>query len=125
MIVGIVICHSLLAFELVNAVQKILGHTEYVYAFSNDNLAPPVIYQNIVDVIKKSNTDRIIAMVDLRGGSCWTVAKMITREFPQMKVISGVNIPMLISFLTKRDKLPFEELPQVLNVDGHRGILLD
>lgn len=125
MIIGIVICHSLLAFELVNAVQKILGHAEYVYAFSNDNLAPPIIYQNIVDVIKKSNADKIIAMVDLRGGSCWTVAKMITREFPQMKVISGVNVSMLISFLTKRDKLPFEELPQVLNTDGHRGILLD
>lgn len=125
MIVGIVICHSLLAFELVNAVQKILGHADYVYPFSNDNLAPPIIYQNIVDVIKKSSADKIIAMVDLRGGSCWTVAKMITREFPQMKVISGVNVPMLISFLTKRDKLPFEELPQALNLDGHRGILLD
>jgi len=125
MIVGIVICHSLLAFELVNAVQKILGHADYVYAFSNDNLAPPIIYQNIVDVVKKSNADKIIAMVDLRGGSCWTVAKMITREFPQMKVISGVNVPMLISFLTKRDKVPFEELPQILKTDGHRGILLD
>lgn len=125
MIIGIVICHSLLAFELVNAVQKILGHAEYVYAFSNDNLAPPIIYQNIIEVIKKNNADKIIAMVDLRGGSCWAVAKMVTREFPQMKVISGVNVPMLISLLTKRDKVPFEELPQVLDTDSHRGILLD
>ena len=125
MVTGIIICHRLLAFELVNAVQKILGHTEYVYAFSNDNLAPQIIYENIIDVIKKNNANKIIAMVDLRGGSCWTVAKMITREFPQMKVISGVNVPMLISFLTKRDKLSFEELPEVLNTDAHRGILLD
>jgi mannose/fructose-specific phosphotransferase system component IIA len=125
MVTGIIICHRLLAFELVNAVQKILGHTEYVYAFSNDNLAPQMIYENIIDVIKKNNANKIIAMVDLRGGSCWTVAKMITREFPQMKVISGVNVPMLISFLTKRDKLSFEELPEVLNTDAHRGILLD
>lgn len=125
MVTGIIICHRLLAFELVNAVQKILGHTEYVYAFSNDNLAPQMIYENIIDVIKKNNANKIIAMVDLRGGSCWTVAKMITREFPQMKVISGVNVPMLISFLTKRDKLSFDELPEVLNTDAHRGILLD
>jgi len=94
-------------------------------AFSNDNLAPPIIYQNIVEVIKKNNADKMIAMVDLRGGSCWTVAKMITREFPEMKVISGVNVPMLISFLTKRDKVPFGELPQVLDTDSHRGIMLD
>jgi len=52
MVTGIIICHRLLAFELVNAVQKILGHTEYVYAFSNDNLAPQMIYENIIDVIK-------------------------------------------------------------------------
>lgn len=125
MVIGVVICHGLLAFELVNAVQKILGHSDNLYPFSNDNLAPPVIYQNIVEIIKKKNTSQIILMVDLRGGSCWTVAKMLTREYPQSKVISGVNISMLVSFLTKNSHLPFEELPKVLEDDAHRGITMD
>ena len=125
MVYGIVICHSLLAFELVNAVQKILGHSEFVYAVSNDNLTPKIIYRNIVEIIKKSGAKKIIAMVDLRGGSCWTVAKMLTREYPDTKVISGVNVPMLISFLTKREHFPFEELPEILETDAHRGVAVD
>lgn len=125
MIYGIVICHSLLAFELVNAVQKILGHSEFLYAFSNDNLTPKIIYQNVIEIIKKNDVSKIIAMVDLRGGSCWAVAKMLTRQYPETKVVSGVNVPMLISFLTKREQFPFEELPQILEADGHRGLAVD
>ena len=125
MVIGIVICHSLLAFEIVNAVQKILGHTEHVYPFSNDNLAPKIIYDNINQIIKKNTPGKIIVMVDLRGGSCWTVAKLLNREYPEMRVISGVNTPMLISFLTKRDKIAFEELPETLEKDAIRGIVLD
>ncbi|MCK6621868.1 MAG: hypothetical protein HUU32_20855 [Calditrichaceae bacterium] len=122
MVAGIVICHSLLAFELVNAAQKILGRTEFLYPFSNDNMAPGMILQNLTDTLKRNESRQIIAMVDLRGGSCWAAAKMLTREFPETRVLSGVNIPMLISFLTKRDKFPFEELPKILESDALRGI---
>lgn len=125
MVTGIIICHGLLAFELVNAVQKILGHSEFLYPFSNDNMAPGMILQYLTDTLKRNQSRQIIAMVDLRGGSCWAAARMLGQQFPETRVLSGVNIPMLISFLTKRNKFPFEELPRILESDALRGIVAE
>ncbi len=123
MVTGLVICHGQLAFEIIDATQKIVGSAEGVYPFTNEDLDNKGLHEKLYQVIREHSSEHIIAMVDLRGGSCWTVAKMLTREFPQLKIVTGINIPMLISFLTKREKLAFEELPQVLKEDAHRGIV--
>ncbi|RMF57018.1 MAG: hypothetical protein D6748_12160 [Calditrichaeota bacterium] len=125
MVSGLVICHGNLAFEFVNAVKGILGHAEALYPFTNENLSPETLYQHLLEFIRSHQMEDIIVMADLRGGSCWAVGKMLSREFPRIKVISGVNLPMLVSFLTKRDSVKIEELPAVLEQDSLRGIVLD
>lgn len=125
MITGLVICHGNLAFEFVNAVEKILGNTDSLYPFTNENLSPETLYNHLVSFLRKQEGDEVIIMADLRGGSCWTVAKMLSHEFPKIHVISGVNLPMLISFLTKRDTIPPDDLPAILEQDTHRGVRID
>jgi mannose/fructose-specific phosphotransferase system component IIA len=122
---GIIICHGQLAFELIKTVEKILGDVSGLYPFSNALLTPEVLNSQIAKFIEASNTANFVIMVDLRGGNCWKVAKMLNRDFPSMKLLSGVNIPMLISFLTKRDKTSLSDLTEILEVDTHRGVVLE
>lgn len=125
MIEGIIICHGRLAFELIKTVKKILGSVRGLYPFSNNLIAPEVLYHQLVELVKGSNTVNFVIMVDLRGGNCWKVAKMLQREFPGMKLLSGVNVPMLISFLTKRDKSSLSDLAEILERDTHRGVVFE
>lgn len=125
MISGIIICHNQLAFEYVYAVNKIFGQSERLYPFSNTNLAPKALFEKINGFIRENHLREAVLMVDLRGGSCWTTAKLIMREYPHFKTLSGVNIPMLLSFMTKREQYPVPELIKVIENDGHRGILID
>ncbi len=120
---GIIICHGKLAFELVQAAERILGNVDQVLTFSNDQLSPQSLYSEVANTLQPQ--EEIVIMVDLRGGNCWRIGKMIEQEFPQARVISGVNLPMVISFATKRDQLPFEELVTTIERDGHRGIALE
>ncbi len=122
MVTGLVICHGNLAFEFVNAVDKILGNTESLHPFTNENLSPETLYSHLLSFLRQREGDDVIIMADLRGGSCWNVAKMLSHEFPKIHVISGVNLPMLISFLTKRHSIPVEDLPAILEQDTHRGV---
>lgn len=123
---GLLICHKNLAFELVETAQSILGHHDNLYPFSNETDAPAQLLKRIKDFIDSlENPSEIVIMVDLRGGNCWSVSRMLCYSNPEYHLISGVNLPMVLSFLSKRDTLPFEELVRVLAEDAHRGILLD
>ena len=125
MICGILITHGRLAEELVNVSRKILGEREALFAFSNTGLAPKVLYEQVLETMDAHGVGETVLMVDLRGGSCWTVARMIARDRPGLKVFAGVNLPMLLSFLTKRESLPLEALNLAMENDAHRGVTVD
>ena len=120
---GVIICHGKLAFELIQAAERILGNVDQVLTFSNDQLSPQSLYNEVVNTLQPD--EEIVIMVDLRGGNCWRIGKMIEQQFPNSRVISGVNLPMIISFATKRHQLPFSELVTTIERDGHRGITLE
>ena len=67
--------------------------------------------------------NRSAVFVDVYGGSCWRAARLA--RLPKAHVITGFNLPMLLSFVTKRTTVPFEEIPSVLNTDGERGIRIE
>ncbi len=120
---GILICHGQLAFELIKTTEKILGPADSLLPFSNDGLSPETLYSKVADALGEKQIKAAVIMVDLRGGSCWKVAKMINKEIPTSKVLSGVNIPMVVSFLTKHKQLSFNELVETIAADTHRGVV--
>ncbi len=124
--ISIVICHGSLAFELVEAAYKILGHKDDVYPFSNEKFTTEEVVHKISSLIEsKGQPENVVLMVDLRGGNCWTVARLLARSHPGYYVLSGVNMPMLLSFFTKRDQLNIFQLVQTMENDAHRGIALE
>ena len=125
MVAGIIICHGQLAGALLDAAEKILGKEDHVYAFSNDDISSKTLYLNVRKAAAAHQPHKIVVMVDLKGGSCWTAGKVLARDFPDIKVLSGVNIPMLLSFLSKRSRLSYEELVAAMEEDAHRGVGTD
>jgi len=63
-----------------------------------------------------------VLFVDHCGGSPFVACKELHSRQPRHALLTGVNLPMLLSFFTKRDRLPFDELVQTVEADGHRGI---
>jgi PTS system mannose-specific IIA component len=123
---GIVICHRRLAEELLNTAAAILGHHQDLYPFSNDKITAEELYHQIGEFfLKIKNPSRGVILVDLRGGNCWSIGKMIARSHPGFRVLTGVNLPMILSFLTKKNQLTSEELIELLETDAHRGIVLE
>jgi mannose/fructose-specific phosphotransferase system component IIA len=125
MVKAIIICHGQLAFDFFNTLQKLYGEITDIYPFSNDFIAPEVLYNNVADVLKKNNNSSFIIMVDLRGGNCWKIGKMLSTDFKGVRLISGISIPMVISYISKRDQFPLDELAKIVEKDSHRGILLE
>jgi len=125
MILGIFLTHGRIGQEILAIAESILGKQPDIVSLTNENLSFSALYDQVNKIIEEiSPSEGIIIFVTLKGGSCWNVACKIAKERKGVKVISGVNLPMALSFFTKRDKYPLEDLAPIIERDALRGISL-
>ena len=121
MIPALILTHGHLGEMLMEAVAKVLGPQTDVQVLSNDNCTMDEL---IAHVEARLGQEAGVLFVDFCGGSPYVACQSLHRAHPNYAVISGVNLPMLFSFFTKRNKHPFAELVEVVKADGLRGIQL-
>lgn len=123
MIGGIVLTHGKIGEALIAAAESILGEVDNIHAISTTNLSLVDINMRLRQVIStQSWEDGTIIMVSLMGGSCWNSGVGLARQLPKTEVVSGTNLSMLISFLSKRDRYSLTELAGIIKEDSIRGI---
>lgn len=124
--IGLIICHKSLASELISTAKAIVGFDDDLFPFSNQNITGDELYRQLEETVQAREPGEAgLLMVDLRGGNTWAVAKKFAHDHPQFYVISGVNLPMIFSFLTKKGRFSPEEFAKVVERDGHRGVILE
>jgi PTS system mannose-specific IIA component len=73
--------------------------------------------------IKDVNTgDGVIILTDMFGGTPSNISLAFLEE--NLEVITGVNLPMLLNALTKRDGKGIKELAQLLKENGRSNIYI-
>ncbi|MGQ9560833.1 MAG: PTS sugar transporter subunit IIA [Candidatus Oleimicrobiaceae bacterium] len=123
MVTCVLVTHGPVADALTKAAQAVMGDVVGVHALSVSPLSMESIVRKLEALASSPKTQEgMLIMATLRGGSCWNAACKIAMRHRHVRVLSGVNLPMLLSFLTKRDRLPFAELVETVCRDGARGI---
>ena len=123
MIGGIIVTHGPMAQALIKAAETILGKVTQTYGFSTTDLSLPTILDKISQIIKTEEwPNETLILVSLKGGSCWNAAVSTKKQHQNVEVVSGVNLSMLLSFLTKRESHNLQDLATMVMQDGIRGI---
>jgi PTS system mannose-specific IIA component len=123
MISAIVVTHGRLAEEFIATAHKIYGVFPGVYAVSNDDKSPQSLAAELEAVVEAGGPDDCyVIFVDFLGGSCGHATLSVERRHRNVRVISGVNLPMLLAFLNKRTEVSFERLPSELASRGRDSI---
>lgn len=120
-VTGILVAHGGLAKELKRTAEAIAGPAADLDCFTNDDLAPEALAATIGRFLDERGGP-VIVMVDLAGGSCLSAVLRATRGRAGVAVIAGVNLPLVLDFLQKRDVLPVAELLEHLVDRGRGGI---
>ncbi len=116
MVQMLIIGHGDFGRSLLESAFNIVGTQEGASALSNQGLSLEQLKRKVADFVA---TDLpTLVFVDFYG-STYTAAKTGGGGAP---IISGVNLPMLLSFFNKRNNLSFEELVKTVAEDGKRGI---
>ena len=117
------ISHGQIAQAFLDAAKQITGECSDIYCLNCDRDTPKALYDKITHLIESENLkDGLFILVSLRGGSCWNAAAKVAKEYEKVELISGLNLSILLSFITKREQCGFKELTEVLMKDGVRGI---
>lgn len=122
---GIIISHATLAEALISTVEQIAGRQENLLALSNTGIGNEELESDLGRLLDDGQST--VIFVDFYGGSTYAVTRTIVYSYDSSQkakcaVVTGFNLPMLISFVTKRKNLSFDDLVETIRLDGHRGI---
>lgn len=112
---GVVVSHVELAQALVAAVRAISGVDGVLAAVSNEGCDPAALTARIDAAI---GSGPAVVFVDLPGGSCLTGTVRYARGRPDVAVVTGVNLAMLLDFVFHRELAPAEAARRAADAGG-------
>ncbi len=107
----IIYTHGNLGQSLVDAVALIYGDEirEVVKAYSNEEHSIESAFNFFSDLIDPEK--EYIFVTDFPGGSCFMVSRKLVQKKENMKVVTGLNMPLVFGFLSCKDlDLPLNEI---------------
>ncbi len=106
---GILVAHGRLAEELKSTAESIAGPAPDVVCLSNAGKSPEGLAEEVQAAL--AGIDGIpLVLVDLAGGSCLAAVRRALRHRPEVPVVAGMNLPLVLDFLQNRRSLSGEEL---------------
>ena len=123
MVKGLIVGHRDFGAAVLRVVETVCGDVEEITHISNDGFSTDDMTEAIRTICRSGADDGVIVFVDMYGGSCWRAAKRAQES--DCHIITGFNLPMLLSFIHKRQTMPFDELVNAIEHDGKRAITCD
>jgi mannose/fructose-specific phosphotransferase system component IIA len=132
MIRGLVITHGDIGRELVRVTEMILGPVEGLTAMSNSGKSATDITAEISVWLAEgengcqdaeSGSCQQLILLDDYGGSCATCAQLACGQNSDTAIISGVNLAMLLGFVTWRMVGDFEHVVAKIVQKGREAII--
>lgn len=125
MIGGIIVSHGKLAEELLNALTIILGEVENIEAISigwYDNVeeSKKRISQSMKRVNQKNGA---VIFTDMFGGTPSNLSFSFLKD-NQVEIITGVNLPMLIKFVSLQRSNNLKDVARKVVEQGKKNIHL-
>jgi mannose/fructose-specific phosphotransferase system component IIA len=102
---GVVVCHGSLADALVRAAEQISGLNGALIPVSNTGCDRETLEERVLAAVDGRPA---VVFVDLASGSCLFAVLKRLRTEQLVKVVTGVNLAMLVDFVFHRSLSPAE-----------------
>ena len=117
---GVVVCHGPMAGALVQAAEQISGVDAALIPVSNMGCDRDTLEQRVLAAVDQHAA---VVFVDMASGSCLIAVLKRLRADPAVRVVTGVNLAMLVDFVFHRSLSPEEAAARAVAV-GQASIRL-
>lgn len=121
----VIVAHGNVAECLMDGIQGILGKQSGWVAVSNRGLGLKELKEAVSQAIVRLRADLdVIVFSDMPGGSCHHACQELMQESAGIRLITGLNLMMLLEFFVKRDSTELKELVNLIMDRGRDSIRL-
>lgn len=106
---ALIITHGRVGEELLASAREVYDVDAPVDCLSNRSCELPELVAKIEDWLAAVDGPALL-LVDVGGGSCGVAAQKAVGDRPRTWVIGGLNLPMLLTYLSSHADLPPKEL---------------
>ncbi len=122
MIGGVLVTHGELGSTLLEVANRIMGKNFNLPVISIDWKEGGSLIEKKAEEIKRAierenRGEGVVVFTDIFGGTPTNLCVSLLKA-PNVEIITGLNLPLLLKFLSERDKMNLEELSRAL---VHRG----
>jgi PTS system mannose-specific IIA component len=118
----VLVTHAGLATELLVAAEMIVGVIDQAEVVGiRPEMKAETVMEAIAAAVEKVSADGVIIMTDMFGGTPSNMSLSFLEE-NRVEVLTGVNLPMVIQFVSDRGRLAVTDLACKLKKTGIEGI---
>lgn len=115
--------HGDLSKGMKDTLRMIIGDVSMVEAFSSYRDENINIKDAVEKIVKEKYTKAdIFILTDILGGSVNTEMMSLIRKYPKIHVLSGMNLPVVISLATHVGTISYSELEKII-IDSQQSIV--
>ncbi|WP_064614579.1 PTS galactosamine/N-acetylgalactosamine transporter subunit IIA [Streptobacillus moniliformis] len=102
--------HGKISSGILSSVELIYGVSEELVAIDFTQEITPEILEDKIEKEILSSKDGVLILSDIAGGTPFKVASILSLKHENVKVIGGMNLPMVLEVLSERDYSTTEKL---------------
>lgn len=110
--IGIILTgHGKISSGIKSSVDLVMGSVDKLeyYDFTQD-ITPEVLESKISEGIDKLNEDGVLILTDIAGGTPFKLASVLSLNKANVKVVSGMNLPMVLEVISEREYSDIEKI---------------
>lgn len=119
----VLVTHGRLADEFCSALEHVMGPQAQIAAVTigpEDDMERR--RQDIIDAVDRVRTgDGVVILTDMFGGTPSNLAISVMNA-PDVEVVAGINLPMLVKLAKVRGEMPLEQAVDVAQEAGRKYI---
>lgn len=102
--------HGQLAQGMKKTLQMIIGEVDNLHAFSAFRDDDQSIKEKVQQLIEENTEKDIYILTDILGGSVNTEMIQLLKEYPQVHLLAGINLPLVLLFASQSKKITEEQI---------------
>ena len=123
MISVLILTHGQFGENLLKTACAIMKETENVAALNlSRRLDFPTLRKKVAEEIDHLDSSQgVLVLIDAYGGTSYNTTVPLLKDY-QMTLVTGVNLPMLLSALSNRTRLTLNDLARKISEDAKKTI---